>query len=226
MLSVVIPTLNAEAELPRALAALADAREAGLLEEVLVVDGGSGDGTAALARAGGAAVLTAPPGRGRQLSRGGEAAQGEWLLFLHADTAPAAGWAAEAARFMATPGNAERAAAFRFALDDASPGARRLERLVALRCRWLALPYGDQGLLISRRLYERLGGFRALPLMEDVDLARRLGRRRLCLLQTPAVTSAARYRRAGYLARSLRNAACLGLYLLGVPAATVARLYG
>jgi rSAM/selenodomain-associated transferase 2 len=226
MLSVVIPTLNAAAGLPRALAPLAEARALGLLGEVLVVDGGSSDGSAKLARAGGATVLSSPPGRGPQLRTGGSAARGDWLLFLHADTALAPGWAAEAARFMAGPGGEEGAAAFRFALDDHGPGARQLERLVALRCRWLGLAYGDQGLLISRRLYVRLGGFRALPLMEDVDLVRRIGRRRLHLLETAAVTSAARYRRAGYLARSLRNAACLGLYLLGVPATTVARLYG
>ena len=94
------------------------------------------------------------------------------------------------------------------------------------RCRLLALPYGDQGLLIPRGLYEALGGFRPLPLMEDVDLVRRIGRRRLALLPVAAVTSAARYRRAGYGPRVLRNLACLSLYGLGVPPRVIARLYG
>jgi rSAM/selenodomain-associated transferase 2 len=226
MLSVVIPTLNAAATLPATLAALAAGRAAGLVGEVLAVDGGSIDATCALAGTAGARVIASPRGRGAQLRLGGEAAAGKWLLFLHADTALAPGWADEVRRFIAGPAAEAQAAAFRFALDDAGPGARRLERLVAWRCRWLALPYGDQGLLLSRALYDAVGGFRALPLMEDVDLVRRLGRRRLCFLETPAVTSAARYRRSGYLGRSLRNAACLVLYLLGVPPAAVARLYG
>ncbi|MEE8246899.1 MAG: glycosyl transferase family 2, partial [Alphaproteobacteria bacterium] len=88
------------------------------------------------------------------------------------------------------------------------------------------LPYGDQGLLIHRDLYSRVGGFRPLPLMEDVDIVRRIGARRLVVLEAAALTSAARYRRAGYLRRSLRNLACLGLYFLGVPPRLLVRLYG
>jgi hypothetical protein len=120
--------------------------------------------------------IHAPRGRGSQLVAGAAAAQGEWLLFLHADTRLGLGWQAALAAAMTRP---DRAAYFRFALDDPSPAARRLERAVAWRCRILALPYGDQGLFISRALYDEVGGYRPLPLMEDVDLVRRLGRRRL-----------------------------------------------
>jgi len=226
MLSVVIPSLDAAAELPRCLAALDEGRAQGLVGEVVIADGGSSDETAVLARAAGAKCIIGPKGRGRQLRQGAAAAGSEWLMFLHADTVLAEGWAEEARAFIADPANAERAAVFRFALDDAAAASRRLERLVALRCRWLGLAYGDQGLLISRAFYRRLGGFRDLPLMEDVELARRIGRRRLHLLQTPAITSAVRYRRSGYLARGTRNLLCLTLYSLGVPARAVARLYG
>ena len=97
---------------------------------------------------------------------------------------------------------------------------------MALRCRLFALPYGDQGLLIHRSLYGALGGFRPLPMMEDVDLVRRLGRRRLAYLRTPAVTSAVRFRRSGYAPRMARNLCCLLLFSMGVRAETVARLYG
>ena len=103
---------------------------------------------------------------------------------------------------------------------------RLLESLVALRCFLFALPYGDQGLLISRRLYGELGGFRPIPLMEDVDLVRRLKRRQLVMLQSRAVTSGIRYRSEGYLARSLRNLSCMLLYFLRVPTRVLARLYG
>lgn len=225
-LSVIIPTLNAGATLPRCLAALTSARTAGFLAEIIVVDGGSRDDTADVAADAGARFIETSAGRGPQLAEGGRMASGDWLLFLHADTELAAGWERAAAGFMRAPANADRAAAFRFALSDDDPAARRLERMVAWRCRVLALPYGDQGLLIGRGFYDRLGGFKPLPLMEDVDIVRRIGRRRLAMLEAAALTSAARYRRGGYLARPARNLTCLGLYFLGVPPAAIAKIYG
>lgn len=225
-LSVIIPALDAAASLPAALASLEEGRTAGLLREVIVVDGGSADATAALARAGGARLVASPRGRGRQLAAGGAAAAGAWLLFLHADTRLGAGWSGPVGAFIADAANGGRAGYFRFRLDDDARAARRLEAAVRWRCRALALPYGDQGLLLSAALYRALGGFRPLPLMEDVELARRLGRRRLRALAADAVTSAARYRRDGYVARPLRNLSCLALYLLGLPPRLLLRLYG
>ena len=225
-LSVVIPALNAARSLPATLRALRppDAPP-GWGVEVVVADGGSADGTGAAARAGGARVVRAGRGRGPQLAAGVAAARGAWLLLLHADTRLGAGWAREAAAFMGKAGNGGRAAYFRFALDDDAPAARRLERAVAWRCRALALPYGDQGLLLPRALLDRVGGVRPLPIMEDVDLARRLGRARLVGLDTPAETSAERWRRDGYLRRSARNLVCLLLWRAGVPPAVISRLY-
>jgi rSAM/selenodomain-associated transferase 2 len=225
-LSIIIPTLDAGARLPATLAALGEGPERGLVREVLVVDGGSRDGTAALARAAGARVIDAPRGRGNQLAASAVAATGDWLFFLHADTRLGPGWAEAVAEFIGVAGNAHRAGYLRYRLDDPAPAARRLEALVAWRCRLLALPYGDQGLLIARRFYDELGGFRPLPLMEDVDFARRIGRSRLSLIAADAVTSAARYRRGGYLARPLRNLGCLTLYFLGLPPHVLVRLYG
>ena len=97
--------------------------------------------------------------------------------------------------------------------------------MVAWRCRVLALPYGDQGLLIARSLLDSVGGVRPMPLMEDVDLVRRLGRARLTALPSAALTSAARWERDGWTRRSARNLACLSLYLAGVPPRLIARLY-
>ncbi len=229
-LSVVIPTLDAAALLPGCLAALDEARRAGLLREVVIAD-------AALSRAGGcaetvevghgfgASVFTAPRGRGPQLIAGAARCSGDWLLFLHADTRLEAGWSRDVAAHMADPAGRETAAAFRLRLDDAAPEARRIERLANWRSRRLGLPYGDQGLLISRRLYEAVGGHRALPLMEDVDLVRRLGARRVALLGSAAVTSAARYRRDGWWLRPAHNLLLLTLYLLGLPPRWLARFY-
>lgn len=220
--SVVIPTLDDASELPATLASLAGAR---LIGEIIVADGGSQDETVPIAHAAGARIVLAPRGRGSQLAAGASAASGKWLLFLHADCRPAPGWEEAVAAFVRAPGAPGRAGYFAFALDDASPAARRLERIVAWRCRAFALPYGDQGLLIARALYDRVDGFAAIPLMEDVDLARRLGRRRLAPLAAPAYASARRYKAGGYLRRPLRNLLCLSLYFLRVPPRHIARLY-
>jgi rSAM/selenodomain-associated transferase 2 len=226
-LSIVIPALNAATDLSATLDALTEGHRAGLIAEVVVADGGSSDGTPRIAVEAGVRVVEArAPGRGRQLAAGAAAAGGDWLLFLHADTCLAPGWAEEAARFLADPAMAERAGYFRLRLDDPAPQARLIERLADWRARRLGLPYGDQGLLVARAFYDRLGGFRPLPLMEDVELVRRIGRRRLLPLAGEAVTSAARYRRDGWWARPLRNLTLLTLYFLGLPPAWLRRFYG
>ena len=222
-ISVVIPTLNAAATLPDTLAALCSSA---MLGEVIVADGGSSDETAARAVAAGARVVVGPRGRGGQLAAGAAATSGNWLLFLHADCRLEPGWERAVDAFLRAPAAEARAGYFDLALDDPAPAARRLERLVTWRSRFLALPYGDQGLLIARRLYDAVGGFAPLPLMEDVDLVRRLGRRRLVRIGARCVASARRYRRDGFVRRPLRNLLCLLLYFIGVPPARIVRLYG
>lgn len=231
MLSVIIPTLNAGETLTRTLAPLVSGAVKGLVREVIVVDGGSTDETLEIVESAGAKLVRVPKGRGQQLATGAKAARSNWLLFLHADTVLEEGWISEVQIFFEQVESGrfrdgEMAAAFRFALDDFSGWARLIERMVALRCAIFHLPYGDQGLIVHRRLYEKLGGFRDLPLMEDVDLVRRIPRRRLLIFRSRAVTSPARYIRDGFLARSLRNLTCLALYYLRVPPRIIARVYG
>ncbi|MGE5200879.1 MAG: TIGR04283 family arsenosugar biosynthesis glycosyltransferase, partial [Acidobacteriota bacterium] len=208
------------------LAAVEVARGAGLLREIVVADGGSADATAAVAEAAGARVVHAPRGRGPQLAAGAAAATGEWLCFLHADTRLGPRWCDAVAQFVAHPGNEQRAGYFAFRIDDDTAAARRLERMVAWRARAWGLPYGDQGLVIAKRFFALLGGYPPLPLMEDVALVRRIGKLRLVALDAAALTSAERYRRDGYLRRSLRNLFCLSLYFLGVPPRAIRRIYG
>lgn len=225
LISVVIPTLDAAATLGATLEALAVTPPEALPLEIVVADGGSTDGTVQRARAHGATVLTCPRGRGAQIAVGVAATHGPWLLALHADTVPEGAWWRVVGDFIARADPAADAAVFGFALASPSPWARRLERLVAWRANALGLPYGDQGLLIGRALHDRIGGYRPLPIMEDVDIVRRIGRRRLTVLPVRAVTSAERFERDGYIARSVRNLACLGLWACGVPARHLARLY-
>ncbi len=224
-ISIIIPSLNAAAALHRSLPPLAEFAALDLIREVVVADGGSADETAAIAEASGARFVQAEKGRGVQLVAGAEAARGDWLLFLHADTVLQPGWDGAVRDFIGNSENLRYAGYFRFALDDGRLGARRIQWLANLRARILGLPYGDQGLLISRGFYRRLGGFRPLALMEDVDLVRRIGRGRLQMLKATAVTSAERYRRDGFWLRPIRNQFCLLLWLLGVPLNRIMRIY-
>ena len=230
-LAVVIPALNAAPMLAATLDALRCGAGERLCYELIVADGGSRDATHRVAAAAGAQVSCGAAGRGAQLRRGVEEASARWLLFLHADSRLAAHWGETVMDFMVRREEPEaagdfRAAVFGFALDDADARARRIERWARWRARVLGLPYGDQGLLISRRFYQAIGGYRPIQLMEDVDLARRIGRRRLELLEADAVTSAVRYRRDGWVLRPLRNLSVLALYFLGFPPRLLARLYG
>lgn len=228
MITVIIPTLDADQSLTATLSALVPAAVDGLVRQVIVADGGSRDRTLRIADDAGAEIVTSLPGRGVQLAAGAALARQPWLLFLHADTVPQPGWERDASAFMERVDDGRRpeaAAAFRFALDDDGLRPRLLEAAVAARLAVLKLPYGDQGLLIPRRLYDAVGGHKPLQLMEDVDLIRRLGRRRTVILRTAALTSAARYKREGYARRVARNLTCLSLYYLQVPIPVIARLY-
>jgi hypothetical protein len=221
--SVVIPTLEAADRIGPCFGALGAALGEGVIREVIIADGGSTDAIAEVAEAVGARLVTAERGRGRQLAAGAEAARGEWLLFLHADTVLPPGWAAAALAHIARrPG---KAGYFALGFDTGGTPARLVAAWANLRSSLLALPYGDQGLLISRVLYQRAGGYPAIPLMEDVALVRRLGRRRLAPLGGAVATSAERFTAEGWPRRGWRNLTTLMLYLAGASPERLARRY-
>ena len=169
-LAVVIPARNEGRRLPLLLADLASA--AGGMEEICVVDGGSGDGTARVAHLGGARVLRAPPNRGAQLARGIAATSAPWLLLLHADGRLPRGWEQTVAHAMDQgPGCCW---AFHLGIQGRSLGLRVVERLVDWRTRLFQRPYGDQGLLVHRQTLATAGGVAPIPLMEDLELILRL----------------------------------------------------
>ncbi|MCB4455293.1 TIGR04283 family arsenosugar biosynthesis glycosyltransferase [Leisingera sp. McT4-56] len=219
--SIVIPALNAAEELPAALEHLMEGLAAGLIRELVISDGGSSDATRAIAQAAGAEWVSGAPSRGGQLRRGCAAAQGEWLLVLHADTRLEPGWAAAVAQHLQEGQGAPAYFRLRFRARGLMPAW--VAGWANLRARLFGLPYGDQGLLIRRAEYEAAGGYPDQPLMEDVALVRRL--HRLTVLPCAALTSAARYQRAGWLRRGARNLWTLLRYFLGVKPERLARSY-
>jgi len=220
VISVIIPTLNEQTRIGRALACAA---EPGV--ERIVVDAGSSDGTPEAARRAGAErVLDAPAGRALQLAAGARAATGDVLLFLHADTRLDPGWSAAVRRALQDPRVA--GGAFRLRFDAPGLGYRALELGVALRSRLGRLPYGDQALFVRGEVFEAAGGIAPVPIFEDLDLVRAIrAHGRLVLLDAAAWTSARRYERNGVWRQVARNNAALLAYLLSFDRARVARWY-
>ncbi|MEO0668509.1 MAG: TIGR04283 family arsenosugar biosynthesis glycosyltransferase [Pseudomonadota bacterium] len=216
-ISVVIPTLNAAASLSDTLEALVEGLDAGLVTELIVSDGGSTDDTTVLAEAWGANVIEGAASRGGQLRRGCAAARAPWLLILHADTRLAPGWTEAARAHLQT----NEAGYFRLRFDR---GGRWVAAWANRRAQWFGLPYGDQGLLVPRTLYDRVGGYRDIPLMEDVALVRAL-RGQLRPIDAVATTSAARYRGEGWVRRGARNLWLLAQFMAGADPERLAQRY-
>ena len=223
-ISVIVPVLHDGPALSQLLHALPWDQNC----EVIVVDGGSDPVMdAACAKYPDVRLIRAPAGRAGQMNMGAAAATGHWLLFLHADSRLPQAWRT-AITGSGTDGDTASHVGgwFRFALDDRAWQARVIEQLVAWRVALFSLPYGDQGFFVRRDVFTAMGGFRDMPLMEDVEFARRLVRhgpvRRSPL---PLVTSARRWRRDGWFRRSARNACLVCLYFLGADPARLARRY-
>ena len=220
-LSIVIPTLDEASALP---ALLADLALLGVSHEVIVADGGSTDDTPEIARRAGAKVVRAPRGRGQQLAAGARAARSDVLCFLHADVRLSPGARSAVERAVGLPDGV----AIAFGLRIAAEGWRYrfVEWGTDRRSRWARMPYGDQGLMLTRATYDQAGGFQSLVLMEDVDLVRRLrGVATVRILPERLEVSPRRWQRDGVLRRMLRNWILAAGYLAGVPPARLAKRY-
>lgn len=220
-ISVIVPTLNAEAHLPACLDTLMEGLAAGMIRELVVSDGGSSDATHAIAEGAGATMVVGKPSRGGQLRRGAAVARGRWLLFLHADTQLQPGWTQEVETYL---GTAPGPAYFRLAFRARGVMPAWVAAWANLRAAVFRLPYGDQGLLVSRADYDAAGGYPDQPLMEDVALVRSLSGP-LTALRARAFTSAERYHRAGWLRRGGQNLWTLARYFAGTDPEQLDRMY-
>ena len=215
--SAVVPVLN-DAE---ALGRLLDDLHGAPNLEVVVVDGGSEDGSVDVAESADV-VVTSAPGRGQQIRAGVNRARGEWLWFLHADSRVSSAVVAAFYDWMATPGWGF----CRVRLDGPGWGLRVVERAMNWRSGITGIATGDQGIFAHRRLLEAIGGVPALPLMEDIECCRRLRRlARPHRIEPPLVTSARRWQRDGPMATVLRRWWLRTRYWAGADAVDLARRY-
>lgn len=225
-LSVIIPCLNEAQRLPLLLADLA--QWPGAMERI-VVDGASTDHSATVTQLSGARWIPGlRRGRGNQLLTGAQHAQGEWLLFLHADSRLRSDWISAVDAVVCDQKAQKAAWYFDLRLEPTRPSLMLLERAVGLRSRWFQMPYGDQGLLLHRQLYHQSGGYAPLPLMEDVDLVSRLASLApLRPLGCPLVSDGRRWDGVGVLERSWRNRQLIRRWRQGEdPAQLAATYYG
>ena len=229
LVSIVIPVLHDTAELASLLERLAPSRnppaDHSVVYQVVVVNGDPNDVSLhpLYQRFPEVEWVESAPGRGRQMNHGARLATGQWLLFLHADAYPERGWieAIKQADQSSAIGGA-----FCFRLESTALNARVLERGVDLRTRLFGLPYGDQGVFVRRHVFDDEGGYAELPIMEDLELVRRL-RRRGPLLWSPVAVrvSARRWERDGWVRRSVLNVCLVGLFFVGISSAWLARRY-
>jgi rSAM/selenodomain-associated transferase 2 len=221
IISVIIPALNEADNISRALSSACQRKNV----EVIVVDGGSSDGTIEMAESMGAKVLHGAPPRGRQMNAGAMTANGAILLFLHADTALPDRFEESIRSTLAIPGVA--AGAFELKIDSSNAGLRAIERVANFRSRRMSMPYGDQAIFIRADVFRGIKGFPDIPIMEDFELMRRLRRiTRVKILSESVRTSARRWERLGIIRTTVLNQLMIVGYCLGVAPARLARWYG
>jgi rSAM/selenodomain-associated transferase 2 len=222
MISIIIPTLNEEHNIGRCIESI---RSDGAIHEIIVTDGGSSDKTVEIAESqGGIRVIRTEKGRGTQMNKGAAFARGDIFLFLHADTYLERGWYSEIMSCLCEPSVA--GGAFTFRIDSPESYCRLIEYLVKFRCAVLNLPYGDQGIFVRREVFENLGGYKNIPLMEDVDLVERMRKAgRIRMLRKESYIHSRKWDEEGWIRRSFFNQMIMIRYRLGADPERLAKLY-
>ena len=219
-ISIIIPTLNSETDLPETLRSLFEGVENNLIRELIISDGGSTDKTRFIASEVGACIVEGPCGRGLQISKGVDKSRGDWILILHADTSLSPDWSVEFLQKI----DKNFSYYFKLKFKSKSLFARTLEYWAQIRSKFLGLPYGDQGLLIHRDLLDAVGGFPKNRILEDVILAGKL-KGKIRSLDLLALTSAEKYHKNGWLRQSLINFYILVQYLIGKDTNLLYKIY-
>ena len=219
LISVIIPTLNEESCLKETLEAV------GRDVEVIVVDGESCDSTVKIAKGFTDKIIMSEKGRGLQMDRGAEEAGGDIFLFLHADTILPKGWK-DYVEGALKDDDKVIGGGFRLKIDSKGFSFRMIEAVANMRAKYLGLIYGDQAIFVKKDAFLSAGGFKGLPLMEDVDLIRRLREAgRVMPLEAEVSTSPRQWKKRGVLKTTLRNLFFLSLYYAGVSPERLQRLY-
>jgi rSAM/selenodomain-associated transferase 2/rSAM/selenodomain-associated transferase 1 len=220
-ISIIIPAINEADNIANTIESIGP----GDKKEVIVVDGGSNDDTVSIAKSLGARVITSAPPRARQMNRGAAQATGDVLVFLHADTRLPEKF--EDFIFNSFKQPKMVAGAFELRMDSPMPGLRLIERLANWRSRFLKMPYGDQAIFISSRVFHQIGGFPVIPIMEDFELVRRLQKQgKIVTLPVPVFTSPRRWQNFGILKTTLINQLVITAYVMGIAPDVIARWYG
>lgn len=218
-LAIIIPTLNEEKTIHNCLKYLEN--NEGL--EVVVSDGGSTDSTLKIAEKF-AQIVRSSPGRGTQMNAGAAASSCDILLFFHADTTLPEGWRDSIISVMSD--KKVVGGAFSLEIETKKPSLKLVAATANLRTRITNIPYGDQGIFVRRSVFEEIGGFRDFPIMEDVDLMRRLKKvGGVVLLKDRVKTSDRRWRTEGVVYTTIRNWLLLILYYIGVSPHKIYRFY-
>jgi rSAM/selenodomain-associated transferase 2 len=219
-ISIIIPTLNEAKNIQAAI----NSTKPSTNVEIIVVDGGSNDGTPAIAQSLGATVISSVPGRAIQMNTGAAIASGEILLFLHADTRLPPGYDEMIRQELQKPKTI--AGAFTLRIDAPHWGLRLVEWGVKWRSRFYQLPYGDQAIFLTKTAFDKVGHFPQIPIMEDFELINRLKRlNKISIIKAPVITSSRRWLKKGIFMTTLLNQIIIIAYLLGVSPEKIRQWY-
>jgi len=218
--TVVIPTYNAEKTINTTLSILKNK-----FKNIIIIDGKSKDKTRKICRKYNTQLFTSKRNRGMQLNLGAKKVVTNWIFFIHADSILENTAMEEIYAFISNDKNKYKAASFKLKFDQKNLYSFFLSKMVNFRSKYFKLPYGDQGLIISKAFYNKIGGYKDLPIMEDVEIIRTIGFRNIKILNSSIITYSIRYKSAGWLIRPLINMYCLALYLLGFNIDKINRIY-
>ena len=218
--TVVIPTYNAEKTINTTLSILKKT-----FKNIIIIDGKSKDKTRKICRKHNTQLFTSKRNRGMQLNLGAEKVVTNWIFFIHADSILENTAIEEINAFISNNKNKYKAASFKLQFDQKNIYSTLLSKMVIFRSKCFKLPYGDQGLIISKAFYNKIGGYKKIPLMEDVEIIRNIGFKNIKILNSYIITDSIRYKSEGWLIRPLINLYCLTLYILGFNINTINSIY-